>query len=280
MPDPNFVEDTTQAVDDASATSTEETTETAETTDASAASDESTESTESTETTVDTQGSEPTEDSKAVKELKAQRRKRQEAERQAEYWQAVAEGRLPKPEAKPIDQPKPGAPVVTDFANYEDYLVAKAKYELRAENEQTQATTQLQQIHNNFIEKLNDEVNTNPDSEIIEMATDLGTKVTPQLGWIIKESDAPVGVVQYLYEHPAEVNKLNRMSPTAAAREIGRIESKILNPPKVETKKVSTAPAPVKPVKATGPVEFDEESCSMEEFHKRRNQERGAVTRR
>ena len=280
MPDPNIVVEPTPAVsgDPATPTEPEDPIEPAEPGDP-ATPQEPSEPTEPTEPAEP--GSEPVDDPKVVKELKAQRRKRQEAERQSEYWKAVAEGRLPHPDKQPTEQqPRAGAPVVTDFANYEDYLVAKAKYELKAEHEQTQATTQLQQIHNNFIEKLNDEVNTNPDSEIIEMATDLGTKVTPQLGWIIKESDAPVGVVQYLYEHPAEVNKLNRMSPTAAAREIGRIESKILNPPKVETKKVSTAPAPVKPVKATGPVEFDEESCSMDEFHKRRNQERGAVTRR
>ncbi len=284
MPPEELVDKSTQAVTDDSATSTDpqvdESTIAADTDDASAASDDSSQTTDATDDTVAVQGSEPADEPKAVKELKAQRKKRQEAERQAEYWRAVAEGRVQKPDQPATDTPPDGAPVVTAFENYEDYLVAKAKYELRKENESQTVQQRAQAVHNTFISKLNEEVETNPDSDIIEIATDLGTKVSPQLGWLIKESDIPTGMVRYLYDHPAEVNRLNSLSPTSAAREIGKIEAKILNPPRLDTKKVSSAPPPIKPVKATGPVEFDDETCSMDEYYKRRNEAKGLVTRR
>lgn len=281
MPDTTVVDIPTEAVTDESASSLNDLEP-----DVSAAADSDASATsstapETTETVTDSDdGSEPAGEPKVIRELKAQRRKKQEAEREAQYWRDVAEGRIPRPAPQSQGELPQGAPIVTDFDSYEDYLVAKAKYELKKEQERVTVTDRLRRTHDAFIQKLSAEVEQNPDSEIMEIATDLGERVNATVGWIIKDSDVPVGLIRYLNDHPAIVTKLNGLSPTAAAREIGRIEAIILNPPRLDTKKVSSAPAPVTTVKPTGPVEFDEEKCSMDEYHARRNKERSANQRR
>jgi hypothetical protein len=93
----------------------------------------------------------------------------------------------------------------------------------------------------------------------------------------IKESDDGPAIVRYLANHRDEAARIARLHPVRAAREIGRIEGMIgsakTTPEPPQPRTVSQAPAPTRPVGGTkGSVEVDEDSLSIEEVIRRRNE--------
>jgi hypothetical protein len=79
---------------------------------------------------------------------------------------------------------------------------------------------------------------------VLKGASDL--KASPVVEDLILESDKSAHLVYYLAKNPDRLNALNGMSERQAAREIGRIESRLSLPqPKTQTK----APKPVTPPK-------------------------------
>ena len=94
---------------------------------------------------------------------------------------------------------------------------------------------------------------------------------------IIQGSEAPADIAYYLGSHLQEATAISRMTAIQAAREIGKIEEKLVAALKVNPKSnVSKAPPPIKPV--TGPGEVvtkDPNKMSMEEY--RRAREEGKI---
>ncbi len=64
----------------------------------------------------------------------------------------------------------------------------------------------------------------------------------------IQASDIGPDVAYYLGANPKEADRIARMSPYLQAKEIGRIEAKLVADP--PAKKTTSAPAPIKPVTA------------------------------
>lgn len=223
---------------------------------------------------------EPTAVEKRISKLVAQR---SEAERQAEYWKGVAEGRrtagAPAPVAGAPVTPAPDAlPQVGDFEVYDDYLVAKAKFELRQDlkrerelENQNRTKTSEQEAHQKFMERLEAAVDTDPD--ILEDYKDPTLPISPAMASVIRESEAAPKVIRFLINNRKESARIAKLSPLAAAREIGKIEEKVLAPsPKVEKPKtISQAPAPIPTVGAEGKGVVALEDLDINEFMKRRN---------
>lgn len=86
----------------------------------------------------------------------------------------------------------------------------------------------------------------NAVNEELPFYTDKG-EPTPFLR-VVMESDAPAKVLHYLGTNPDVAAELAGMSPTQVARRIARIETQLSEPP---APKVSKAPKPVTPVRAT-----------------------------
>jgi len=63
-----------------------------------------------------------------------------------------------------------------------------------------------------------------------------------QITDIIIDSEINTAMVQYLGQHPEEIRKISRLSPIKAAKTLGVLEDKLLNPPK---KRTTNAPKPV-----------------------------------
>jgi hypothetical protein len=62
---------------------------------------------------------------------------------------------------------------------------------------------------------------------------------------LLLESNKGPLIVYHLAKHPEKVAALNRMSPTAAAREVGSLEARIRGPqPKTRSKAPPPKPAP------------------------------------
>ena len=261
----------------------------AEATEAPATSATETPTTETPETT-DKKGSEPLGD-KGVEELKTQRKKRQQAEQEAAYWRGVAEAKgaqsstqtLTQPSAQTATQPPaqtqapaslPGEPKLENFENYDEFLIAKATFRIEHQQQQREFERKTQEIEGKFQEAI--KKGQGKYSDFMEVLNNPSFRQTSAVAFAVKNSDMADDLAYYLGTHLDETYKLNTLDPLSAAREIGRIESKISiasEKPK-ETKKISQAPEPVKTVKAQGSPVVDENSLSTSDWIMRRNSEK------
>lgn len=198
-----------------------------------------------------------------------QRIKQLVAER--EYYRGLAEGRatMPGQQAAPV---KPqGPPTLDQYENYEDFLIAKAKYEIRQEDAQGGNRQQQAQKDIEFQTKMHKALSEDP--ELLEIYNDPGLPISDAMTTVIKESDIAPELVRYFGLNRDEALKIYHLSPMAAAREIGKIEAKLTLPPPDGVKKISGAPQPIKTVGDKGSQSVDIEKLPMEEFVKRRNAE-------
>jgi hypothetical protein len=215
-------------------------------------------------------------ETRAEKRIKQLVAKQREAERQAEYWRGVASQGKQAPTQPAAGTPP--APTVDQFEAYDDFLVAKAKHEIRTEQAANEQKARISNASAAFAERINKAAEKEP--EILEIVNDPTLPISEVMGFVIKESEAAPDILKYLSEHRDESLKLTRMTPASAAREIGKIEYKILNQPKTEIKKVSQAPEPIKPIEPKGPQSIELDKMPMEDFFKKRNQEQFGAKRR
>lgn len=225
---------------------------------------------------------EPEKPSKAVSELIAQRKKRQEAEKQAEYWRGVAEGRVkseaPTPEPTSEEPKVPVAPKIDQFETYEQYeaakdsyLVEKAKHDIRVEQQIEQQRQAAVETEQKFVQRI--EAAMKEDPALAEIMQDRTLPYSPVMVAIVKESDVAPQMLRWIDQNRPEAARIAALPPLRAARELGIVEARIKFAPKAEPpRKVSAAPEPVNPVTPSAGGIVDEDNLSMEEYHKRRTQ--------
>lgn len=200
------------------------------------------------------------------------------AQQEAEYWkqQALKNAGAPKTEplkAEPAKtaagdgKPKPDAfdthaeyvEALTDWKTDQKFKERDQKAEkTRLETEQTRQVTTYQQKAKAFLEK-------NPDFD--EVVADL--TVSPVVVGIIQSSDIGPEIAYELGKNPEEAKRIAMLSPLQAALELGAIKSRIASKApgekKSETKRVSSAPAPIASVggggRATAPPKTLEEAA-------------------
>lgn len=280
--DPIIADNAAPAETEAPATSTE--TQVTDDTEQSVQPEETESGTvETSETEPAAKESEPSEAEKRIKQLVA---KRSDAEREAAYWKGVAEGRLNR-DGTPVQtqtvkqdgQTGPIAPNVADYENYADYETAREDYVLKmaefraeqkiaAKNAEEKAQTAAQK----FTERLEAEAKVNP--AVLEAKEDATLPVSDVMAALIQESDVGPKVLLYLSENREEAKRIYGLHPVLAAREIGRIEAKLLIPKQeTQTKKISQAPDPVTTVGVRGTPAVDLDNLPIDEFMKKRNRE-------
>jgi plasmid stabilization system protein ParE len=173
-----------------------------------------------------------------------------------------------KPETKTAEG-RPEKPKLENFDSYDKWEDAKDEYlekladwkvdqreKQRSEQaKQAQAQQQQQAVLKTFNERLAAAKAriTDFDDVVQGAIADHDVQVSPAMSEAITESEHGPDVVYYLAKHPDEALRISKLSPLAAAREIGKIEAKVTpeaEPEKTATK-VSKAPAPVKPVGKT-----------------------------
>ncbi len=254
------------------------------------------------------QGAGPSGAEKRIQQLVARQREaeRREAARSAEaaYWRGIAEGRIkngggtplsPQPfggvSPQPYSQSPPGAPELPLLANFERsedfeeartrYVVEKAKWDLRQELETFRARETQDAIDRRYRERMAAAAISDP--ELLEIENDATLPVSLPMAIAIKESEAAPSILRYLSAHRDEAARIARLNPIAAAREMGRLEARLSAPtvPQTQTKTVSQAPEPHKPVGgATATIDLDDDKAPIDEFVRRRNaHEREAKTK-
>ena len=205
-----------------------------------------------------------------------------ETERDRDHWRELAmrtqqQPQKPEPSHQPVQQPvKTLADFEYDESQYQSYIFQQAQEAARRvvqeEYKRTstvQKQTSFQARESEFSKEVEDyhSVTRNPSLPITQDMVD-----------IIADTDDGPAVLYYLGKNPDITAQLANLSPTAVAREIGRIEAKLATKPE---KSVSKAPPP--PPKITGvdstvnvnpaTPESDKHFKSAEEWARARNKQ-------
>jgi hypothetical protein len=184
----------------------------------------------------------------------------------------------------PAAQNAEGVPNRADYPDDESYVRDLVQFQLKGaltgvqdKITQTQTHAQVQQT---WATKVTEARSTYADYDsVMEDAQDI--PINQHVAEAIQTSDVGADVAYYLGKHPEEAERINGLPPLAAARAIGRIESRIEDVRSKQTKtSASKAPDPIKPVKPTGSGgKKNPEEMSMEEYYahrlKQRNNKRG-----
>jgi len=208
-------------------------------------------------------------------------RKVRENEREAAFWKARAEAAATPP-AKPPEKPTP-----EKFDDYGAYVEAladwKAEEKVRtALDARDKAAGEKQQTETrttNWQQRQAEARKSIPDLDAVMEASDV--PIAAHVASELLDSELGPQIAYHLAQHPEIAAKLNGLSPTAAAREIGRLEATLGAvptpsdpvvdvppepvPPTVRTKTTS-APPPVKPVSQGRSTTVDLAKANMDEY--------------
>jgi hypothetical protein len=187
-----------------------------------------------------------------------------EKERELEYWKQEA---LKKPNANPAQKVEAnlkstdGKPEPAKFDSHSDYVEALTDWKIdqKAKDRETkQAQDKVKSEHENVLKTYQDRVKafsekTKDFNDVLAEADDI--QVSPTVQQLIVESEHGPEILYELAKNREEVERLNKLSPLSAAREMGKIESRFSSnssDKKVETKKITNAPKPLETVGGGG----------------------------
>ena len=201
---------------------------------------------------------------------------REEARREAEHWKKQAQAVKPEPKPEFVD---PNKPNVNDpkFSSYDEYTEALAEWKIeqrlqKAHSEyQTRTESEKRNESLKVFNERADKVRTKyPDyDELFENAN-----VSEAMAGTILESENGPEIVVYLSKNPDVANRIAMLSPTQAAREIGKIEAKLDS--LLVTKTVTDASPPLNPVKPKGDTDTGlSDNIDVKTWMKRRNKQLG-----
>ncbi len=218
-----------------------------------------------------------------VQELIHTRKRAQAAELEIARLRGQMEGVRPPeqvptaPTTPPASQP-PVAPNVNAFEKYEDYekaqnqyLVDKAKYEIRKENEEVDRRRQAEESQRRWQSKVAQAAGKYDD--FFEAVNSPAFVQSNAIAFLIKESEAGPDVAYFLAKNPLETARLNSLPPHMAAIEFGKLEARITAPPAQPEPRniVSQAPAPMTQVTTRGAQVTDEQDLPVEDYIRQRN---------
>lgn len=190
-------------------------------------------------------------------------RERSEAEQKAEYWRQQALRTEPKQETAP--KVAEGKPDPANFETQAEYLEALTDWKV-GEREKAREAKQKEESQRTQQQKALDDYATREKSfsegiedyaDVIQgaIADENPAFTSPAIASVLMDYEHGPAAVYYLAQNPDEAARLAKMSPTAIAREIGRLETKFAPSADTATQEkakpapVTKAPKPPTPVK-------------------------------
>lgn len=141
------------------------------------------------------------------------------------------------------------------FESTEDYAQALALQKAEELLAKREAAKQQSQVLESYHD-LEEEARSKYD-DFEQVAYNPKLPVTNVMAETIQSSEIGPELAYYLGSNPKEAERISRMTPLSQAKEIGKIEAKLVSAPPV--KKTTSAPAPISPVTArsSGSPAFD-----------------------
>lgn len=205
-------------------------------------------------------------------------REREDAKREAAYWRQRAEMVQQQHEAAQAAPEAPQEPTLEQFPDYPTYVRALAQFEARQaaadvmrefqsdEREQTAA----QQRQTAWEQRSEAARGVLPDFDAV--VTNSRVQVAKHVGELLLESDVGPQLSYQMATDPTIADRLNRLSPMQAAKEIARMEDRLAGTspppsnPAVPVRRTSAAAPPATPMNSGRNSPIDLEKASMEEY--------------
>jgi len=187
-------------------------------------------------------------------------------DQEIEYWKEQAlKGKTPE---KPLpESPKEtkaqsnGKPDPNDFDTNAEYIEAITDWKLELKEQKAKEEKQVEQVKTTYqkqneahLERVNEFKKQTPDFDDVigEFLDEHGdVKFSPAIEELVLTSNLSGAIVYEFAKNKKELDRLNSLSPMAAAREFGKLElklSKETDSNKTVEVKTSKAPAPINPV--------------------------------
>lgn len=174
----------------------------------------------------------------------------------------------PKPKFNDVDDK--GAPKYKTFAEFEDardnWLLEEGAR--RTQASQTQAQTEQQRkateqaIDRDWRAKVGEARKKHADFDTVALNVELPVKKGSPVDIFLLSRKSGTDVLYHLGKHPAELDRINAMTPIDQVAELTRIEISLTPTP---AKKVSSAPPPVRTVTATSNAGRDEVETALKD---------------
>jgi hypothetical protein len=207
----------------------------------------------------------------------------QSTKQEIEFWKQKALGTEEKPSAKVETTEKPK---IDDFDTQAEFLEALTDWKLeqkskaeKEEQKKNEVKTEFHKKQETYQSKLQETKKELKDfDEVIEdfIGEHGDLELSGALNELIMSSEYGPKALYELAKNKAELDRLNSLSPLAAAKEFGKLESSLAPIKKTELKLTTSAPKPISTVstnKATVKKSLNDPSLSFSEWEKLRNEE-------
>jgi hypothetical protein len=164
--------------------------------------------------------------------------------REQRKWEREQAQRFAEQQAR---QPVAPPPAPDDFENAQAYAEALAEQKAQELLARREAAKQQAALLDSYKDREEEARERYDDFE--QVAYNPNLPVTDYMAQAIQASDIGPEVIYHLGSNPKEAQRIANLPPILQAKEIGRIEAKLVAEP--PTKRTSTAPAPLAPVTAT-----------------------------
>lgn len=207
---------------------------------------------EPSESSAETEGTQAKEKDGVSKRIDELTRLRRTAERDAEYWREQAMSKEPEKPVEVVDEPlKTLEDFDYDETKYQAHLFSKAREGavdaarkvLKEEQGQEASSRKLSTFRGREADFSKDV------DDYQDVVTDPNLSISQTMAEVAMDMDNGPEVLYYLGKNKALADEISRLPPLTAARELGRIEAKILSQEK-KGKTVSKAPAPAPKIAA------------------------------
>lgn len=196
-------------------------------------------------------------------------RKAGEKEREAAYWRGVAEAAKPK-DAEPAKAD--GKPKAEDFTSYDEYVDALTDWKVDQKLQTRDAKAEGAKRAETWTQRAEAAKATIPDLDSV-----LAQSVAPMsqaMAEVLRDAEHGPELAYHLAKNPAESERIARLSPMAAARELGKLEASLTTPTQAPAppapKRVTNAPAPPTPIGSGRSTEGSPGNMSMPEYREYR----------
>lgn len=213
---------------------------------------------------------------KAVSDRLAKERRRLEREARTAAEAQFYREQVERSQGKQQAEPQTGEPKVTDFPDYEEYLLAKAEWRL----EQKAAKKQTEQQHRTAYEsevqearQLAGRLQEKLESAAEEFGEDFidqaraAPHITEAMVRFVDESEVGAKVMHFLVQNPKEAQRIAKLGPAGQFRELVKAESQLTASSPTRT------PPPITPSNARAPASKDPKDMSDAEWVKWREGE-------
>jgi len=186
---------------------------------------------------------------RALKRLEKVARGRDDTQRINERLLAILDKSVQSGNAPKVEAPG-GPPVREDFETFEQYLEAKADFQVARKVQEIEQRTERKRAQEAEVQReatwkqKTDAVAAKYDDfEEVVFSDDL--RISPVMAEAMKDCDTGPEIAYHLGKNPAEAVRISQLSPVAQVREIGKIEAQLNSKP---VRQASKAPAPIDPV--------------------------------